>query len=199
VILLLTLAKKTSHCCAAMNYQNKEEWVNIAKRILPAKIYETWELREIQGMSFPDMEIKLDEDKLRLYFRHKKAQAEVMIWVNDPKRITLDTLSMLSRNALANYGIKTKKQAMKAYNDAELHPSRMRNYGWKSHQEVCEWLGVPMVKENPEKKEFAAIDRIMARLQRRLQVADEETLHEVNDEIKTLERWTRIIKSKYSK
>ena len=178
-----------------MNYQNKEEWVNIAKRILPAKIYETWELREIQEMSFPDMEIKLNEDKLRLYFRHKKAQAEVMVWVNDPKRETFDTLSTVAYNALRNFGVKNKKHALQLFNEGELHPVKLRNYGWKAHEEVCEWLGVTMSRENPQKKELQIYARILSRLEKRLESAPEDFIDEVNEEIQLLKKWKRLIKT----
>lgn len=145
------------------------------------------------------MEIKTKTPKLVLYLRWKKADEQLALWRNDPERKTMDTLSSKSINALNNYGIKNKKQALKAYQDGDLHPSRMRNYGWKSHQEVCEWLGVEVILENPEKKEFCSVERILSRLRRRLQIEDEDAKQDVIDEIKTLERWTRIIKSKYSR
>jgi hypothetical protein len=182
-----------------MNYQDKDQLAQLAKKILEPKIYQSWFMHQIQGLSFPQMEYETKTPKMALYLRFKKAESELIPWKNDPNRTTTLTLSAKAQNALRNYGIKNKKQALKSYQDGDLHPSRMRNYGWKTHNEVCEWLEVPVIKENPEKKEFECIDRILSRLNRRIQIEDDDLRCETKDEISTLERWKRIMKSKYAR
>ena len=73
-----------------------------------------------------------------------------LIKIGVVKEYDADDLSIRARNCLNSIGIKTKEQAVEAINDGRLHPDNnpikqiaVRNYGWKTHKEVCKWLGLP--------------------------------------------------------
>ena len=86
-----------------------------------------------------------------------------MVWVNDPKRETFDTFSTVAYKRFCVISeLKTKSTHCKLFNEGELHPVKLRNYGWKAHAEVCEWLGVTMSRENPQKKELQIYARILS-------------------------------------
>jgi hypothetical protein len=71
-------------------------------------------------------------------------------------------LSVRAANCLHNIGATNKKKAMKAMIEGRLMPPRKghggvpRNYGWKTHLEVREWLGLPEYKP-PSKKVWASV------------------------------------------
>lgn len=65
-------------------------------------------------------------------------------------------LSVRAANCLSNSGIETKEQAKQAIIEGRLKPDKkvwnwnapiqnrgIRNYGWKTHKEVCKWVGLP--------------------------------------------------------
>ena len=68
-----------------------------------------------------------------------------MGWVNKSEATGL---SVRSWNCLANHNLDTKEQAMAAIKSGELKPAKLRNYGWKSHNEVSIWCGL-----GPQKKQ----------------------------------------------
>ena len=55
-----------------------------------------------------------------------------------------DGLSVRAANCLWNINIRSREQALEAYQSGRLKPLKYpRNYGWKSHKEVAKWLGLP--------------------------------------------------------
>lgn len=65
-------------------------------------------------------------------------------------------LSSRAAHCLSNVGIETKEQARQAITQGRLKPDKkpwkwnstnedrgVRNYGWKTHKEVCKWAGLP--------------------------------------------------------
>lgn len=53
-------------------------------------------------------------------------------------------------NILDRMAIKDREQALKLYHSGHLHPHSVTGFGWISYQEICEWLGVPMMKRRPK-------------------------------------------------
>lgn len=53
-------------------------------------------------------------------------------------------LSVRTRNALHNHGLNSKEEAIAAIKTGSLShkPGKTRNYGWKSHVELCRLLGL---------------------------------------------------------
>ena len=73
------------------------------------------------------------------------SQLEQMGLIN---KSPLSGLSFRAANCLAGAGIETKDQARKAMVEGRLNPDasrldRVRNYGLKTHKEVCKWLDSP--------------------------------------------------------
>jgi hypothetical protein len=56
----------------------------------------------------------------------------------------LNELSSRTRNLLLNAGIKNKAQAKQVilFGNKNYKNIKIRNYGVKSHEEVCKWLGI---------------------------------------------------------
>ncbi len=52
-------------------------------------------------------------------------------------------LSTRASNILNNNNIKSKEEAAAAIAARILTPWKIRNYGWMTHKEVCEWAGCP--------------------------------------------------------
>lgn len=54
----------------------------------------------------------------------------------------LDGLSVRAANAVYTAGFLTKESTLAAIKSGDLHPrSNHRGYGWKTHMEVCKWVG----------------------------------------------------------
>ena len=56
----------------------------------------------------------------------------------DPIPKIYDGLSVRSTNALKNMGLQSKGQVEEAVQAGRLAPGKVRNYGHKSHAEICE-------------------------------------------------------------
>lgn len=54
-----------------------------------------------------------------------------------------EELSVRVVNCLYNAGLESREAVLEAYKSGRLRPKSPRNYGWKSHQEVARWLGMP--------------------------------------------------------
>ena len=50
-------------------------------------------------------------------------------------------------NTMERLAIKTRQQALDLYNSGHLRPGAVRGFGWVSYREICEWLGVPTVRQ----------------------------------------------------
>lgn len=47
-------------------------------------------------------------------------------------------------NICMNLGVCSKEEVKAALEDGLLKIGRTRNYGWKTHQELCAWAGLPV-------------------------------------------------------
>lgn len=82
----------------------------------------------------------------------KKALSELKKLGLVPDR-SIAGLSCRAWVCLDNNGIRTKSEAKAKILSGFLHPDRsikIRNYGWKTHKEVCKWAGLP--EPFPEKR-----------------------------------------------
>ena len=50
-------------------------------------------------------------------------------------------------NILERLAIKSRQEALDLYNLGHLQPASVRGFGWVSYHEICEWLGVPTVRQ----------------------------------------------------
>ena len=50
-------------------------------------------------------------------------------------------------NTLERLSIKSRDEALQLYNTGHLRPGAVRGFGWVSYHEICEWLGVPSVRQ----------------------------------------------------
>ena len=50
-------------------------------------------------------------------------------------------------NILESLAIKSRQEALDLYNLGHLQPRSVRGFGWVSYREICEWLGVPTVRQ----------------------------------------------------
>ena len=55
--------------------------------------------------------------------------------------------SVRTFNTLERLAIKTRQQAMDLYNTGHLRPGAVRGFGRVSYYEICEWLGVPSIRQ----------------------------------------------------
>ncbi len=66
-------------------------------------------------------------------------------------------LSVRATNCLTNCNLANREEILSAVQRGLLHPTKkdgygpLRNYGKKTHDEVCQWLGVPVL-EKPRKR-----------------------------------------------
>lgn len=58
--------------------------------------------------------------------------------------------SVRTFNILNRMVIKDRDEAMKLYLSGHLHPNAVTGFGWVSYKEICEWLGVPMLRKQPK-------------------------------------------------
>ena len=50
-------------------------------------------------------------------------------------------------NTLERLCVKSREEALQLYNTGHLRPGAVRGFGWVSYHEICEWLGVPSVRQ----------------------------------------------------
>jgi len=50
-------------------------------------------------------------------------------------------------NTLERLSIKSREEALQLYNTGHLRPGAVRGFGWVSYHEICEWLGVPSIRQ----------------------------------------------------
>ena len=55
--------------------------------------------------------------------------------------------SVRTFNTMERLAIKTRQQALDLYNTGHLRPGAVRGFGWVSYHEICEWLGVPSIRQ----------------------------------------------------
>ena len=55
--------------------------------------------------------------------------------------------SVRTFNVLERLAITSRQQALDLYNSGHLRPAAVRGFGWVSYHEICEWLGVPSVRQ----------------------------------------------------
>jgi hypothetical protein len=56
-------------------------------------------------------------------------------------------LSTRAINCIYWFGIETKDQLLDAIQSYGLYPNKTRNYGWKTHREICDWLKIDFVEK----------------------------------------------------
>jgi DNA-directed RNA polymerase alpha subunit len=64
---------------------------------------------------------------------------------NEPERWD-ELLSVRVRNCLKNVDIETKEQAIEGLKNGTIHPRKIKNYGYISHDELCDFLQLPECK-----------------------------------------------------
>jgi hypothetical protein len=71
---------------------------------------------------------------------------ETMIYLEERNPLAL--LSTRTQNALNHEGLWTREEVLAAVLSGKLKFScRVRNYGKKAHEEVCQWLGIKLPKK----------------------------------------------------
>ena len=50
-------------------------------------------------------------------------------------------------NTLERLCVKSREEALQLYNTGHLRPGAVRGFGWVSYHEICEWLGVPSIRQ----------------------------------------------------
>ena len=55
--------------------------------------------------------------------------------------------STRTANIMERLSLKSRQQAMDLYTSGHLRPGAVRGFGWVSYHEICEWLGVPSVRQ----------------------------------------------------
>lgn len=53
-------------------------------------------------------------------------------------------LSVRAGTVINNLNLRNRGEVLAAIKDGRLHPRRTRHYGWKTHIEICRWLGLPV-------------------------------------------------------
>ena len=110
----------------------------------------------IEMLAESDVAIPMDEwDALKYRNVGRKALSELK-QLGLVKESPANELSCRAANCLNNAGIETKEQARQAIIEGRLKPDKkawnwnapnqnrgIRNYGWKTHKEVCKWVGLP--------------------------------------------------------
>lgn len=100
------------------------------------------ELREC-GKTFREIGTGIGVCANRAMQIHARAIFKRDEWPKNP----LYPLSVRAVNCLNNIAVTNKKEALSAIQSGRLKPLRSpRNYGWKTHQEICRWLGLPEPK-----------------------------------------------------
>jgi hypothetical protein len=60
--------------------------------------------------------------------------------------------STRTNNIVERLAIRDRDHALELYNSGHLHPQSVTGFGVCSYHEICEWLGVPVLKRRPEPK-----------------------------------------------
>ena len=55
--------------------------------------------------------------------------------------------SVRTFNTIERLSIASRQQALDLYNSGHLRPGAVRGFGWVSYHEICEWLGVPSIRQ----------------------------------------------------
>lgn len=55
--------------------------------------------------------------------------------------------SVRTYNCLQRMAIRTKDEALALYRSGHIYPAVITGFGWVSYKEICDWLGVPMLKK----------------------------------------------------
>ena len=113
--------------------------------LLGEKRYNAHNLRQ-QGFTFKEIGLRLGVTGAyaqRLYW------SSVRKLQKHPDKI--ESLSTRAFNCLYSVGINTREKALEAFQSKQIQPFvRPRNYGWKTHEEIAAWLGLPKpIKPKP--------------------------------------------------
>jgi hypothetical protein len=57
-----------------------------------------------------------------------------------------------THNIIQRLAIRDRDHALALYKTGHLHPQSVSGFGVCSYHEICEWLGVPVLKRRPEPK-----------------------------------------------
>ena len=93
-----------------------------------------------EGMTYKEIGKRMDVGAQRARELHR-----IALWKMEHQNEWWAGLSVRAANCLNNRNLVTRDQIMEAVKNGTLHPKNRntRNYGWKSHAEVCKWLGLP--------------------------------------------------------
>ena len=109
---------------------------------LGERVHLAWQLRE-SGLGFKEIGERMGISSSRaqqIYSREKWRLVRPELWDG--------FLSVRASNCLHNCGINSREETMEAYQSGRIRPLKHpRNYGWKTHKEVAEWLGLPEPKK----------------------------------------------------
>lgn len=106
--------------------------------LLGEKRFHAYTLRE-QGLKLREIASRLGVGVERVRVLYFSAVRKL---TRDPNSI--ESLSSRAFNCLKSVGVFTREQALEAYQSKQIVPLvRPRCYGWKTHEEVAEWLGLP--------------------------------------------------------
>ena len=98
-------------------------------------------LMRAEGLSLQQIGDELNLSKQRISQIVKSAQRLEQIQAEWGWPFSVRTFNCLQRMA-----IRTKEEALCLYRSGHIHPNVVSGFGWVSYKEICDWLGVPMLK-----------------------------------------------------
>jgi len=105
-------------------------------------------LRDIEKKDFGEIAELVGRSRGYIREIYNRAKDKVQYHEQGAAEYWFYGLSARARRCLLNFGLKSKEEVVEALNKGRLNPgpkergSRLGNYGFKTHTEVCEWAGV---------------------------------------------------------
>lgn len=102
-------------------------------------------LRESKNKTFQEIGQQIGTSKSQAMVLYRKAKQRQEDYKAGEKEDPYFMLSFRSANICKNAGLENRSQIEDAIKTGHLHPKSkfFRNYGWKSHIEINQWLGLP--------------------------------------------------------
>ncbi len=95
-----------------------------------------------EGLTFEEIGERLKLSRQRICQITQAAERH-----EDILRIWGFPFSARTLNCIEKLAILDRDHALELYNQGHLKPGVVRGYGWASYYEICEWLGVPTVRQ----------------------------------------------------
>jgi hypothetical protein len=107
-------------------------------------------LREFENKTFKEIGQLIGRSRSQAMVLYRRAKQRQEDYKAGEKENPYFMLSFRSANICENAGLKNRSQIEDAINTGHLHPKSkfFRNYGWKSHIEIHQWLGLPIPQQD---------------------------------------------------